>query len=131
VVVRLGPESHDNALAVDTLKAISDDADFNVDKYTITARSGTPTDLLENDHRALMAKETNWIAVKNLFEREWFSRLWIVQEIKCATEAVICIRPRSLPQHTFRTAVHWVWSRASPSISVFEEVTLHSLEFHN
>jgi hypothetical protein len=129
VVAWLGPESDDSTLALETLKAIGDDVGYNEAKRDLSIVPGSATHLLGNDRGAWMARETSWIAIKNLLEREWFKRLWIVQEIKFATQAVIIVGTYSLPWNTFKSAFHWIWAEMPTSLRIFDEVDFRRINF--
>jgi Heterokaryon incompatibility protein (HET) len=67
VVVWLGPQSNDSALAIQTLHRIGLDVNLDEVNKTIRARNGTETRLLERDPKAIVAKQDNWAAIRNLF----------------------------------------------------------------
>jgi hypothetical protein len=101
VTVWLGPKSEHNDLAMTRLQLIG--ADLNYDKAwnSLNVISGSETANLSLDPTALWAKEANWVAIKNILGREWFTRLWIVQEIALATQAVMAIGIRELQWEIF------------------------------
>jgi hypothetical protein len=129
VVVWLGPESEDSALAVETLRRIGQDVDHDENIHTLYIKPGTETELLEDDAQALEAKETNWIAVKNLLQRDWFQRLWVIQETKLAAQVVINVGSRNIPWRMFGCALLLVWNDVSPYTSTFVGIDLPRLGF--
>jgi len=61
------------------------------DAFMIYLRGGTETVLLQVNDQAIIAKQAYWSAIRNLQERDWFKRLWIIQEIQLAAQAVMNI----------------------------------------
>jgi hypothetical protein len=56
VVVWLGPESRDSALAVETLRAIGENVDFDKAKYNFSAKPHSATCFLEKKSKILDSK---------------------------------------------------------------------------
>ncbi|PMD43718.1 HET-domain-containing protein [Hyaloscypha variabilis F] len=89
VVVWLGPEREDTQLAIDYCKEVS--ANITVD-WGLQTMAAAPT-----------SKETHWVdrneivrwtpdqelAVCDLLKRDWFTRLWIWQEVVLATSVLV------------------------------------------
>jgi hypothetical protein len=94
VAIWLGAEADDSALAIDLLRAVADQADSpeNVSRL-ISSRVGKP----------------DLAAVVSLFERDYWRRLWVVQEI---------FNARSITVHCGSTKLQWaVYQRASDAFS--------------
>jgi hypothetical protein len=90
VAIWLGPEADDSALAIDLLRDVADQAD-SPEKISrlISSRVGKP----------------DLAAVVSLFERDYWRRLWVVQEI---------FNARSITVHCGSTKLQWaVYQRAS------------------
>jgi len=109
VVVWIGPSSDDSGLAMTTLRAIGEGIYFNKDDQFIY-RPNSLAQSLENDLEALKAKEPNWFAIKDLLRREWFSRLWVLQEVGLATSATMYVGQHSTDWKVFITALEWLWN---------------------
>ncbi|EPE24757.1 hypothetical protein GLAREA_08610 [Glarea lozoyensis ATCC 20868] len=108
VLVWLGPSDKTSPLAVQTLHTIG--TDYLYDNVTHTAYSvrGSMTESLENDAIALKAKNAEWLAVRDLFEREWFTRLWVYQEIRLSKQATLLVGSLQLDWQKFTSAVWWI-----------------------
>ncbi len=94
VAVWLGPEADDSALAVDLLREVADRADFP-EKFShlISSQVGKP----------------GLGAIVSLFERDYWRRLWVVQEI---------FNARYITVHCGSTKIQWtVYQRASEAFS--------------
>lgn len=113
VVVWLGPDGDYGHLAVDTFLEIGQDIDLPDDRFVMTVKPGSPTDILERNHKALRARVLNWVAVRSILQRTWFTRLWVVQEIGLAEKAVIKIGPHELEWRTFKAGFFWVWKQVT------------------
>ncbi|KAG5752175.1 hypothetical protein H9Q70_005184 [Fusarium xylarioides] len=61
-------------------------------------------------HGAVEASATiqeNQMAVRNLFKRPWFSRVWVLQEITFAQQATVICGDYQLNWESFKTFFHW------------------------
>lgn len=93
VAIWLGPEADDSALAIDLLRAVADQADSPEKASRLISRVGKP----------------DLAAVVSLFERDYWRRLWVVQEI---------FNARSITVHCGSTKLQWaVYQRASDAFS--------------
>ncbi|RFU25591.1 hypothetical protein B7463_g10755, partial [Scytalidium lignicola] len=113
VVVWLGPDGDLGSLAVKTFVEIGQDIELPEDKFIMSVKPGSSTDLLEKNPKALREKVLNWIAVRSILRRIWFTRLWVVQEIGLAEKAVIKIGHHELQWHTFKAGFFWVWKQVT------------------
>ncbi|KAL8895005.1 MAG: hypothetical protein Q9207_008337 [Kuettlingeria erythrocarpa] len=87
VVVWLGPESYNSTLA---MKAIDDigsriAVDWYLKTIKTTSKDGSDPNLRELGHD-LRQHPDLWLAFKDLLNRPYFRRLWVVQEIYLAKE---------------------------------------------
>jgi len=89
VVVWLGPSSHDSSLAVETLKSIGRDVEWVDENLELRVKAATRIAQIHNDNLALREMEQSWVAIRELITREWFTRLWIFQEIGLAKNATV------------------------------------------
>lgn len=89
VIVWLGPETHDSGLAVDLLQQVSEVADQpEAMGHLITSRHW----------------RNHFTALVNLFERDYWRRLWVVQEVLKARSAKVHCGTTSLPWETYTSA---------------------------
>lgn len=105
VVVWLGPKSLDSDLAMARLQRIGEDTIYDMATNVIDTKRGSETRHLARDEMVLRAKEADWIAIKNVLCREWFNRLWIIQEIRLAAKAVMVIGDRELSWETIAKVI--------------------------
>jgi hypothetical protein len=72
----------------------------------------------------LKSIEPNWFAIKNLLCQEWFSRLWVLQEVGLATSATLYFGQHSIDWKLFNSAIEWLWkhltelNHAIPSLEI-------------
>jgi hypothetical protein len=90
VVVWLGPQRDDSNLAMETFRRIGHDISYDYTQSMFTTL-GSPSDFLRNNPQALLQHEASWTAVKNLLNRKWFNRLWVIQEVKLAAAVVMVV----------------------------------------
>ncbi|KAH6721847.1 heterokaryon incompatibility protein-domain-containing protein [Leptodontidium sp. MPI-SDFR-AT-0119] len=119
VLIWLGPVSDDSRMAIDCLKRIS--SKYHVDWMTWSIEPvtkdgswwATPGEMLP------LSDEQNW-SILHLISRDWFERLWILQEahlanrealVVCGTdnilwenvcEAMFCIRKKPYPSYIYK-----------------------------
>ncbi|KAJ4348103.1 uncharacterized protein N0V89_009475 [Didymosphaeria variabile] len=98
VAIWLGPEADDSTMAMETLSEA-------------TAQS-TDSERIES----LMSSEhgkAQLSSVVTLFEREYWSRLWVVQEVFNAQEITVYCGATSLPWSVYRLATNVFWRHKS------------------
>ncbi|KAF2468420.1 uncharacterized protein BDR25DRAFT_304884 [Lindgomyces ingoldianus] len=94
VAIWLGPEADDSNLAAALLEEVASRADSVKDvKSLISAGVGKP----------------DFAAVVSLFERDYWRRLWVVQEVFNAKDIVVYCGSTKLPWDVFRLASHVFW----------------------
>jgi hypothetical protein len=125
VIIWLGPEFENSSLAIETLRSIGKDVRY---KFTTHSAIGSGTALLQQDPKAISAKETEWVAIRNLLYRKWFTRLWILQEIKLSRQAVVIVESSELPLDMFRSSIHWISHFVATSSPVSNTVDLEHLD---
>ncbi|KAL9589496.1 MAG: hypothetical protein Q9203_001714 [Teloschistes exilis] len=93
VLVWLGPESEDSALAVETLSLIGSQVEVDwgqTPPELKPGQDGDPSFALVN-HAIRSLDDRTWRVLDAFFSRPWFTRLWIWQEVRLANFAwVIC-----------------------------------------
>ncbi|OCK72931.1 HET-domain-containing protein [Lepidopterella palustris CBS 459.81] len=91
VLVWLGPEGKDSTHALSTLQSLASQVELTVDN-SLCATPGTskpdwyhPFYLLPPN----IFNDTTWSAIKSLFGRAWFSRVWVIQEVTLANRFTV------------------------------------------
>ena len=104
VAIWLGPEADGSALAIDLLRAVANQADppGNVSRL-ISSQVGKP----------------DLAAVVSLFERDYWRRLWVVQEISSARSITVNLRHQAV----FRLQAHLTNSTSINSPTLFWRAT--------
>jgi hypothetical protein len=82
VIVWLGPESHDSTLAIECCEKLSSNIIVDWDLQTMSPVS-TDTSWADKNED-LPCNNVESIAICNLLRRDWFTRLWIWQEVNLA-----------------------------------------------
>jgi hypothetical protein len=127
VVVWLGPSSKDSRLAVETLKKLGGGIRYHVDEHTIFYKTGSWAMRLESDSEALKFNQPSWFAIRDLLRREWFSRVWVFQEIGLATKATLFVGQDGIDWFLFMTAIQWLWRILEPLNEVFHDLKFEDL----
>jgi hypothetical protein len=103
VVIWLGTESHGSALALKCMRKVTSEIDVDSATYSITSRSdGTTFPSQWRQTQPPLEKE-ELLAICDLFNRGWFERLWVWQEVRLAREAVVRCGDLSVPWECVRT----------------------------
>lgn len=87
VVVWLGPESGDTAVAIEYIKTVASHIEVNWAMQTMKSISDDATWADESTKLNITSQEMT--ALEHFLLRSWFERLWIWQEIKLASSIVI------------------------------------------
>ncbi|KAH7122643.1 hypothetical protein B0J11DRAFT_608125 [Dendryphion nanum] len=115
VVIWLGPQKNESDLALDTLKNIG--AEVRYDKNTINllpAEDSTDSHWSDPEQPLpLSAREFNSIFA--LYQRPYWKRLWIRQELALARKAIVKCGNKQLDLEMFRNAANCIdWKKAAP-----------------
>ncbi|KAI1288295.1 hypothetical protein F5Y03DRAFT_401787 [Xylaria venustula] len=110
VVAWLGPAENNSDKALDFLEYISSQIKFDWKTRTLSPPSGwsdfdariSNKDMEWNSDQL---EPTTLIATRCLWEREWFYRVWIRQEIILAKAAILQVGHRKLKWQAFRSAI--------------------------
>jgi hypothetical protein len=90
VVVWLGSESSDSALAMRTLQYIGNQIEFSTDGYIQSSPDCTEKDWHKVANTSHIDHDPHtWSAVCQLLLRPWFNRLWVKQEIQLANATAL------------------------------------------
>ncbi|KAF8864312.1 hypothetical protein BDZ45DRAFT_34306 [Acephala macrosclerotiorum] len=112
VIVWLGPESHDTALAIKCCETISENIAVDWGLQNMSALS-TETHWADPEEFLPFDKE-ELTAVSSLLNRDWFKRLWIWQEVSLAQDVVVLCGIRSLHWTRIRDAVFNIYWKPWP-----------------
>ncbi|KAK3324560.1 heterokaryon incompatibility protein-domain-containing protein [Cercophora scortea] len=105
VVVWLGPGSRQSTVAISSLRYLGDQVQLTRQNHTIRMPGAAEKDWYVNSHDIPYDEET-WRAILRLFQRVWFTRVWVVQEINLANaRAVVQCGGDCIPWVVFRRAV--------------------------
>ncbi|XMA07805.1 hypothetical protein WAI453_000596 [Rhynchosporium graminicola] len=127
VVIWLGNEGNDSASALGCLESIGLSVKVDWIDYSIWPNVLADGDELELPDLSIIFHHGGRLvnALYHLFQREWFERLWIRQEIGLAKNAVIGCGDKSIQWETFRSAIFYVYT----AVAKYRSELLESL--HN
>ncbi len=110
VVVWLGPESHDSALALKSLRNVGSEVKVDRDSKFYEAKVTTNSLISHLDI-------ATWTSIFSLLSRRWFGRLWIWQEVRLAKEGaqVLCGQD-SLSWREFSNAILFLKTIPKPAV---------------
>ncbi|KAL2071239.1 hypothetical protein VTL71DRAFT_12474 [Oculimacula yallundae] len=115
VVVWLGPETPDSALALNMLQRIGSTIHVDWLRSTYVAED---TALLDEDRR-VTCTAAEILSIAGILSRSWFERLWIVQEI--------CLAPPSTLVQCGATSVSWNQFAKGIFLTRNNKQTLHGM----
>ncbi|CZR51234.1 uncharacterized protein PAC_01109 [Phialocephala subalpina] len=114
VIVWLGPESADSKLALSTIANLGSQVECSEDisaYFPIPGRE-EPT-LVWKDFIASL--DEHWAALDHLLQRQWFSRLWVMQEIRLANRrAIVQCGGEQIKWSYFSRAFLSIWDQHLP-----------------
>ena len=116
VVVWLGPESHDSALALRSLSTLGSrmKVDWDQQTYAVVPAVEDPQNN-SIDHLLMSHFDGSiWTSLFSLLKRPWFGRLWIWQEVHLAkNEVQILCGYDDIAWRTFGNAIHYLYFKES------------------
>ncbi|KAK6217776.1 hypothetical protein LQW54_003285 [Pestalotiopsis sp. IQ-011] len=89
VIAWLGPDSSDTAIAIETVKLLSEGVIMEWHRRTFTTVPGSAADMLRNRPGLSTLTAAQWTALRSLITRPWFTRLWIRQEVALASRVIV------------------------------------------
>ncbi|KAI3320241.1 HET-domain-containing protein [Xylariaceae sp. AK1471] len=105
VVAWLGPSFPDNRLALATLRRIGEQVEISRDNYRLPAPLCSHPDWYDNETR-LPFVMNEFAAITQLCELEYFTRLWVVQELHLGSaKSIIKCGNEEIPWPLFRRAI--------------------------
>ena len=90
VVVWLGPEGSNSDLAISTLTYLSQQVEITKDAFVVPTPEPAHPDWYDS-RTELPYNSRTWEAITHLAERDWFKRLWVVQEIRLANHRAVLV----------------------------------------
>ncbi|KAE9378270.1 HET-domain-containing protein [Stipitochalara longipes BDJ] len=113
VVVWLGGEADDSSLALDCIEALGAKIEYDWERGRINVTSRDPSDKdLADKNEPLRYDRRELTAIIRLYERSWFERLWIWQEIWLADlSSILVCGKRTLLWATFRKAFACIYMK--------------------
>jgi hypothetical protein len=120
VNVWLGPSGDDSDYAIDLLGEVGSKVDFDPQtRNMITTEAAQEDDFWTDPSQPLDYGERELLAILKLFERPWFNRLWIRQEIYLGqTKAVVQAGNTKIPWSILSTAAMGIWKKGRNRNSV-------------
>jgi hypothetical protein len=103
----LGPASGNSVLAMEALELIGLDVTFLLDTHKLKVKKDSNVSKLQVDVEMMIAKMAQWRAIQDLLYRDWFARLWIIQEVRKSKNAILQVGFSSMSWNNFRSAVWW------------------------
>ena len=114
VLVWLGPEADNSTSALDTLRNMGSlvEVDFRANTMSPSSNAKYSDEFaLSDPTKTLIFRTKQFMPIHHLFGRPWFERLWIQQEIRLATSAIIVCGFQTLPWPAFARASFVLWGR--------------------
>ncbi|SMQ54004.1 unnamed protein product [Zymoseptoria tritici ST99CH_3D7] len=120
VIAWLGPHDHDSNLAFDCLENISNHVTYDIVPGVAPKLHAKTSDLSwVDDQRSSINNEVQSAAIIRFFQRSWFSRLWIRQEILLGFDrAVMRCGDRTIPWLNLRSAVGYIYRKGHGSFEL-------------
>jgi hypothetical protein len=115
VVVWLGEAASESRLAMNAMQYLGQQVEYTIDGWFLQHPKAAEKEWFHRN-ASLPYNENVWTALEKLFERAWFERLWVVQEIALGNRhSVIQCGHVVVPWPLFRKAVRVLSSKPLPS----------------
>ena len=124
VVVWLGDSSETSSIGFEVLEAIASAADSEI-------YAKEPKPIKSEDLKLLGLPERaspRWRALGALFWREWFTRIWVIQEIGVASSVVICCGNDQTPWSNMASAAKFILNHSLDSLTDVDPTRVIKLE---
>jgi hypothetical protein len=108
VVVWLGLSYDGSSLALQTLSKLGEGILYSSEQRELMFKKSSWAKHLQNHPETLVANTPSWFAIRELLRREYFSRLWVFQEIRLATNAVVYVGEDRLDWQLFKLGLLWL-----------------------
>jgi hypothetical protein len=119
VVVWLGPQSCNSALAIECAETVSSNISVDWENATMAPLSAESESLWSEKDSAMPLNKAQILAIAGFLSRSWFERLWIRQEISLARDAIAMCGPQSVPWLAIRDIVFCIY--VSVKQRIFED----------
>lgn len=128
VVVWLGTEKDNSAQALKTLSQLASEVKFDYTYHTLSPASTDSTTHWSDKSKVLPYYGQELCNIDALLRRSWFSRLWVLQEIRLANcNATIMCGSDTVAWHSFRQAIWCLMFKLwPPSIPTLDEPGLRT-----
>ena len=110
VLVWLGPNSHDSALAIETMKSLGQSIEVDWEALSMQPKALADADLTMLDV-PLPYDVATWRSIYDFLGRPWFKRLWIWQEVWLALKADMHCSYDKIDWHTFCQAIYCLYTK--------------------
>lgn len=111
VVIWLGPENGTTGEAIDTLRYLGQQVEYSVDRWLSPSPEAKEPKWYEESCELPYGPETCG-AIVELLRREWFERVWVLQEVMLAdTRAMMQCGDHKIPWAVFRRAILCLWDK--------------------
>lgn len=122
VIAWLGPDSADGSHAMQALDFLGSQALTTVENLVIATPEATERHW---DHQTVLAYERDtWVAIAQLLNRDYFRRLWVIQEIQVAKEVILCCGKSLVSWDHFCNAVNFLYTSQHLSQSLIPRMKL-------
>ena len=114
VLVWLGPEADNSTSALNTLREISNmvEVGFLGNSMSPSSNARYSDEFAWFDKtKTLIYRTEQYMPIHHLFRRPWFERLWMQQEIRSATSAILVCGFKTLPWPAFARASFALWHK--------------------
>jgi Heterokaryon incompatibility protein (HET) len=122
VLAWIGPERFDTVLAIDLIERVAEvarplgeDTFQNEESSEREALESLEVLAVEDSQRLGISfdEKDQWVAFRFFFDRPWYQRIWIVQEILPAREAFLLCGPHTVSWDSVKYAATWYSWKAS------------------
>jgi len=99
VVIWLGPEADNSSLGIEVLRSLGKDVEYDPRTQYLAPKHPFKYSsiFMVPDMDRLRSKEILWLAILGLVRRDWFTRLWVYQEVKLSRSATVVVGHCEIP----------------------------------
>ena len=126
VVVWLGPDSASGSYAIRTLDFLGGQFVTTVDNVVLAAPDATERQW--DQQTALPYDRDTWVHISQLLDRDYFRRLWIIQEIRLGKEVVLCCGESTVSWIRFSNAVHFLYTNQHIPQSLLPKMKMRAVK---
>lgn len=126
VVVWLGPDSASGSYPIRTLDFLGGQFVTTVNNVVLTAPDATERQW--DQQTALPYDRDTWVHISELLNRDYFRRLWIIQEIWLGKEVMLCCGESTVSWVRFCNAVHFLYTNQYISQSLLPKMKMRTVK---